>query len=127
MARIDERHAGLLKARNLAAVTTLRADGTPHVTPTWADWDGEHVLVNTVRGHAKTRHLEANPQAAVLVVDRADPFFWVAISGPAELVDEGAEAHLNELSWRYNGEDYPFREGERRVIVRIAPERVTQY
>jgi|SRR3954449_8589471 PPOX class probable F420-dependent enzyme len=126
MATIDEKHARLLKATNLAAVTTLRRDGSPHVTPTWIDWDGEHVLFNTARGRAKVRHIEGNPRAAVLVVDEADPYSWVSVSGPAELVDEGAVEHINELSHRYNDRDYPLPEGEQRVIVRITPERVTQ-
>jgi PPOX class probable F420-dependent enzyme len=126
MPTIDDQHAQLMKDQNLAAVTTLRRDGSPHVTPTWIDWDGEHVLVNTARGRTKVRHVERNPQVAVLVIDRGNPYNWVAISGPAELVDEGAEAHIHELSHRYNGTDYPTREGEERVIVRITPERVTQ-
>ena len=126
MAGIDERHAGLLKSTNLAAVTTLRRDGSPHTTPTWVDWDGEHVLVNTARGRAKVRHVERNPEVGVLVIDRDDPYSWVSVSGPAELVDEGAVEHIHSLSHRYNGKDYPLPEGEQRVIVRITPERVTQ-
>ncbi len=51
-----------------------------------------------------------------MVVDRNDPYTWVAVSGPAELVDEGAEEHLHELSRRYTGEDYTLVDGERRVI-----------
>jgi PPOX class probable F420-dependent enzyme len=127
MATIDEKHTRLFKEQNLAAVTTLRRDGSPHVTPTWVDWDGEHVLVNTARGRAKVRHVEGNPQVGVLVVDPNDPYTWVAVSGPAELVDEGAVEHIHELSHRYNdGRDYSLQEGEQRVIVRITPERVTQ-
>ena len=126
MTGIDEQHAQLLRGKNLAAVTTIRRDGSPHVTPTWVDWDGEHVLVNTARGRAKVRHLEQNPQAAALVVDPENPYSWVSVSGTAELVDEGAEEHIHELSRRYNGTDYTIGQGEERVIVRITPERVTQ-
>jgi PPOX class probable F420-dependent enzyme len=126
MATIDEQHARLLKDTNLASVTTLRRDGSPHTTPTWIDWDGRHVLVNTARGRAKVRHVERNPEVGVLVVDRENPYSYVSVSGPAELVDEGAVEHIHELSRRYNGRDYPLPEGEQRVIVRITPERVTQ-
>ena len=62
---------------------------------------------------------------AALVVDGDDPYSWVSVSGPAELVDEGAVEHIHELSRRYNGTDYSLREGEQRVIVRITPEHVT--
>ena len=61
-----------------------------------------------------------------MVVDRNDPYCWVGVSGTAELVDEGAVEHLHELSRRYTGSDYEIAEGERRVIMRITPVRVTQ-
>jgi PPOX class probable F420-dependent enzyme len=125
VAAIDERHARLFKSTSLAAVTTLRLDGSPHVTPTWVDWDGEHVLINTVRGNAKIRHLERDPRIAVLVVDRDEDYVWISVEGRAELVDEGAIEHLHELSRRYLGHDYDDPLGGQRVIVRIAPERVT--
>jgi PPOX class probable F420-dependent enzyme len=122
----DETHERLFKEPNLAAVTTLRKDGTPHTSPVWVDWDGEHVLVNTAYGRAKVRHVQSNPQVAVMVVDRNEPYTWVAVSGPAALVEEGAEEHIHELSRRYVGEDYTIAEDERRVIMRITPERVTE-
>jgi hypothetical protein len=48
------------------------------------------------------------------------------VSGKAELVDEGADEHIDELAKKYLGEDrYPYRgPGEKRVIIRIRPERV---
>lgn len=44
--------------------------------------------------------------------------------GRAELVEEGAEEHIDKLAKKYMGVDsYPMRqEGEVRVIVRIVPE-----
>ena len=46
------------------------------------------------------------------------------MTGPAEISDEGAEEHINELSHRYFGRDYHYVEGEKRLIVRITPDRV---
>jgi PPOX class probable F420-dependent enzyme len=122
----DDVHERLFKEPNLAAVTTIRPDGTPHTSPTWVDWDGEHVLVNTAYGRAKVRHVQANPQVSVMVVDRNDADTWVAVSGPAALVEDGAIEHVHELSRRYDGTDYEIGNGERRVIMRVTPERVTQ-
>ena len=127
MATIDDKHSQLLTSRNLAAVTVLRPDGSPHTTPTWIDYDGEDVLVNTAYGRAKTRYLERTPVASALVVDEDDPYLWVSVSGPAELTREGAVDHVNKLSRRYTGSDYDMDEqhAKERVIVRIRPEHVT--
>ena len=37
----------------LANLATVMPDGTPHVTPVWVDYDGTHILINTVRVGAK--------------------------------------------------------------------------
>ena len=123
MAKIDDKHAQLFKGTNLAAVTTVRPDGSPQTTPTWVDYDGEHVLINTAYGRAKPRYLEQNPVASVLVVDESDPYLWASVSGPAELTRDGAAEHINELSLRYNGKDYDMtpEHAKERVIVRITP------
>ncbi len=54
----------------------------------------------------------------------SDPYRWVSVTGPAEIVEDGAEEHINELSHRYRGRDYSYVPGEKRLIVRIKPERV---
>jgi hypothetical protein len=48
------------------------------------------------------------------------------VSGTAEPVEEGALEHINMLAKKYLGEDkFPYLgPGERRVIIRIQPERV---
>src|SRR4029078_3293232 len=68
VAKIDDKHAQLLRSKNLAATTVVRPDGSPHTTPTWIDYDGEHVLVNTAYGRAKPRYLEPNHVASVPAV-----------------------------------------------------------
>ena len=115
----------VFKEPNLATVATIRPDGSPQLTPVWIDWDGEDVVFNTAEGRAKPRYIRRNPVVGVQVVDSNNPFRWVSVSGPAEIVEEGAEEHINELSHRYNGRDYSYVPGEKRLIVRVKPERVT--
>jgi PPOX class probable F420-dependent enzyme len=113
---LNERQAELLWSDNLAIVATLRADGTAQLTPTWVDFDGEHVLINTAEGRAKPRNLRQNPHASVCVVDREDPYNWVSITGTAELTHEGAEEHIHMLSRKYTGDDYPLKPDEERSL-----------
>ena|SRR5690348_1506581 len=109
-----------------AVVTTLRADGSPHSTVVWVDSNDGLPAFNTARGRAKPRHLERDPRVSLLVVDPQDQYKWVAVSGLAELIEEGADAHIDRLAKKYLGKDeYPFRkEGEVRVTVRVHPEHV---
>jgi len=110
----------------VGTVTTLRADGSPHSTVVWVDTDGDAVRFNTARGRAKERHILRDPRVSVAVVDPHDAFRWVAVTGTAELVDDGADDHIDRLAKKYLGADsYPFRNAaEQRVIVRITVDRV---
>jgi len=110
----------------VGTVTTLRRDGSPHSTIVWVDVEGDKVSFNTARGRAKPEHLEHDPRASLLVVDPKDPVKWVAVSGPAELTEEGADQQIDKLAKKYIGEDvYPWRKPEEtRVKVVIEPEHV---
>jgi PPOX class probable F420-dependent enzyme len=124
MAKLTEEHVRLLKGRNFASVATVGPDGLPQVTPNWVDWDGEHVVINTAEGRVKPRNIRERPVITVCVVNHDNPYQYVAITGPAEISEDGAEEHINELSHRYFGRDYPYVEGEKRLIVRVMPRRV---
>ena len=114
---------------NVAVVTALREDGTPHQTVVWVDWDGEHVLLNLNNFRAKLEHIERDPRVSILVLDRNNPFRWLAIEGKVvEITPEGAYEHIVEQAGVYLGRDeYPLKEGERRILVRIEPERIEPY
>jgi PPOX class probable F420-dependent enzyme len=124
MARLTEEQVRLLKGRNFASVGTVGPDGVPQVTPNWVDWDGERVVLNTAEGRVKPRNIRERPVISVCVVNHENPYQYVSITGPAEISDDGAEDHINELSRRYFGRDYNYREGEKRLIVRVTPRRV---
>ncbi len=127
MPKLTEGQAAFLHEEpNLAVVAVLRENGTPHQTVVWVDWDGEHVLLNLNNFRAKLEHLRRDPRVSVLVLDRNNPFRWLAIEGKvAEITTEGAYEHIVRQAGVYLGKDeYPLSEGEERILVRIAPERV---
>jgi PPOX class probable F420-dependent enzyme len=113
LALIDEPHLGF--------VATVMADGTPQITPVWVDRDGGDLRFNTARGRVKTNNLERDPNVAVLVIDERDPYRWVSIRGTAELIDDGADAHIDALATKYTGADsFKGRTPEqRRVTVKV--------
>ena len=124
---LNEKQSALFTDRNWGVIATIREDGSPQATPVWVDYDGEDVLVNSAYGRAKVKNIERDPRATVTVLPAADQQGgYVMVSGPAEIVEEGALDHINKLAKKYLGEDkYPYLgPGERRVIIRIHPERV---
>ena len=130
MAQLNEKQAKMFTDKNWGVVSTIREDGSPHSTPVWIDFDGENVLVNSARGRAKVRNVERDPRATVTVLPAADQQAgYVMVSGPAEVVDEGALEHINAMAKKYLGEDkYPYLgPGEQRVIIKIHPERVDSF
>ena len=107
----------------IGVATTLRSDGSPHSTPVWVDVDDEGVSFNTARPRAKPRHLAADPRVSLVVVDPGDELRWLALTGTATLVDEGANEQIDRLARKYRGHDRyrSHKEGETRVSVRISP------
>ena len=125
---IPESHVDIFEAESYAHLATVMPDGTPQVTPVWVDHDGrEAVLCNTARGRQKERNVAANPKVGVSVLDPDDPYRYVSVRGEAELIDEGADDHIDELARQYMGVDeYPHHgeESGPRVIVRIPADEV---
>jgi PPOX class probable F420-dependent enzyme len=118
----------LLRRPSLCFLTTLMPDGSPQITETWADTDGKHVVINTVRGHQKVRNVERDPRVAVAIADPDNPSRYVAVRGRVlEVTESGAVEHIEELAQRYLGKPYPWFGGrdQIRLIMRIEAERVT--
>lgn len=126
-------HLDLLSRPIVGVLTTMLPDGQPQSSLVWVDHDGKCAVVNTTLERRKGRDLVANPKVSLLVVDPDDTSRFVQIRGDVELVTEGAEAHLDELTRRYTlhpsyyGCIYPEaqRDHETRVICRIHARRVT--
>lgn len=114
-----------------AAFATKSPDGSLNLTPVWVDHDGEHVLVNTLRGRRKEKNVRRDPTVALMALDPADPYRYVTVQGSVvALTEAGAADHYRALARRYTGEEdrYERRYGDEersRVILEIEPETVT--
>ena len=107
-------------------VTTLREDGSPHSTIVWVDVVDGKPSFNTARGRAKDRHLARDRRVSLVMVDPQDQYKWVAVSGRADLTEDGADEQIDKLAQKYLGEKtYPWRDpSQKRVKVVIEPEKV---
>ena len=125
-APLSEALVALLRKPLLVHVATVMPDGTPQSTPVWVDTDGEKVLFNTAKGRVKHRNMLRNPAVALSFVDDENPYRMFEIRGTVDLVEDGADDHIDFLAKKYLNEDeYPFRQpGEERVIVQVRPEAI---
>ena len=117
----------LLRQPSLCFLATLMPDGSPQMTQTWVDTDGEHVVINSVQGHQKVRNVERDPRVAVNVCGLSSPSRYYAIRGRVvSITTEGAAEHVEALAQRYLGAPYPWYGGrdQVRVILSIRADRV---
>jgi PPOX class probable F420-dependent enzyme len=116
----------LIEGANLAFLACVMPDGSPHVTPMWVDQEGDIVLVNTAMGRVKQKNTARDPRVMIAVVDSENPYDRVLIRGRVKQTYEGAESHIDKLANKYMGAKKYQRESstEKRVILRIEPERI---
>jgi PPOX class probable F420-dependent enzyme len=108
----------LLRKSSPCFVTTLMPDGSPQMTQTWVDTDGEHVIINTVQGNQKVRNVERDPRVAVGVSDPSNPSRYYAVRGRVvNVTTEGGAKHIEALAQRYLGGPYPWYGGRDQVRV----------
>jgi len=125
---IPESHVDIFESESFAHLATIMPNGMPHVTPVWVDHeDREYVLVNTARGRRKEKNVRREPMVGLSVYDPDDPYRYVSVQGEAELTEDGAKAHIDELAQRYfDVEEYPHHgeESGPRVLIKIPTERI---
>jgi PPOX class probable F420-dependent enzyme len=117
----------LFQGRNLAFISTLSKDGSPHITPVWADMEGDLILINTFETSAKNKNITKDPRIAIAVVENNNPYNMVSIKGRVvEQTTEGADEHLKKLAKRYLGigKYYYRKPNHKRIILKIKPEKV---
>jgi PPOX class probable F420-dependent enzyme len=86
MATIQHLEEFLAERRNVVVGGT-RKDGTPHLSPNWFVWDGEHFLVSTTRHRAKYAIFRRDPRATLLI-DDSTGFRAVIVSADTEIRED---------------------------------------
>jgi PPOX class probable F420-dependent enzyme len=125
--RLPEDLIALLRQPSTCYLATTMPDGSPQLTQTWVDTDGEHVLINTVLGFQKARNVERDPRVALSVADPAHPSRYYSVRGRVvNSTTEGGMEHIEVLSQRYLGGPYPWFGGhdQRRVILTIQADKI---
>ena len=117
----------LIEGKVFANIATLMKDGSPHVTQTWVDHEGDLVLINTFEGSQKHKNVLRDPRVALDVCDPTSAYNVAVIRGRVkEVTLKGAEEHVDKLAKKYLGQDkYPMRRpGQKRVLIKVEATRV---
>ncbi len=133
MAHIPESLRDLLATGPLANVVTIDPDGTPHVTLSWAGFDGDELVMATFfnLNQCKLRNLRRDPR--VVVTFQAKEFsgqgLWpyAVVQGRVDRITEGGSLGLmDRLSEFYigPGQRYPMRDVPAGLVVHVTVERV---
>ena len=125
---LPDRLRSLLAQPSTCYLATTMPDGSPQLTQTWVDTDGDYILINSVEGFQKIRNIERDPRVALTVSDPANPTAYYTIRGHVTSVTpDGAAEHIEKLAQHYLGKPYPWFGGrdQTRLLITIAADKIT--
>ena len=124
---MEEKVVKLFQQKNIVFIATLMKDGSPQLSPVWANCDSDYVYVNTAEGRIKHKNILRDPHVAISVVSSNNPLDMTMIRGIVEeIIPDYDYLHADKLTMQYMGKNhYPFkREDEKRIILKIKPEHI---
>ncbi len=123
----DKRDLLSREKKAFANLALVRSDGSPHLTPIWFDWDGQHIVINTARGRVKDKLLKKHPTVALDIIDPENPYRYLLIQGKVTgETEEGGYDQISKLNQKYQGNpNYPKTPGEVRVTYLITPDKIS--
>ena len=86
----DQWRAFVSSGTRTAKLSTVRADGRPHIAPVWVLLDGDDLVFNTSKTSVKGRNLARDPRASICVDEEQPPFAFVVCEGRVTISEEPA-------------------------------------
>ncbi|MFF7236968.1 TIGR03618 family F420-dependent PPOX class oxidoreductase [Streptomyces collinus] len=127
----EEWRAFVSNGTRTGKLSTVSADGSPHVAPIWFLLAGDELVFNTGKETVKGRNLARDGRVALCVDDDRPPFHFVILTGRARLSEELDEVRLwaTRIAARYMGEERAEEYGARNgvpgeLLVRVAVDKV---
>jgi PPOX class probable F420-dependent enzyme len=96
--------AEFLKEPHVAALSTVRPDGRPHVTPVWYEYDGKEFVISTPRGTQKLANVSRKGSAALTIFTHDMPYRHVIVEGTARAGSPIDNVWRERVATRYMGE-----------------------
>ena len=117
-----EHRAWLLEKLRWPVLATIGKDGMPSQSVVWFDLDptDDVVVMNTLAGRLKHRHLQRDPRVSLCFEDEEH---YLTIVGRAELSPDPGMETILAMAHRYGEGEGSFAVGER-INIRVRVERV---
>lgn len=117
----------LLESTAVAFVSTIGPSGEPQTTPQWFLWEGGRLRLSLVEGRQKLRNLRRDPRISVVVVDPADPTWYVELRGHIDALTPDPELLLErKVSEKYRGQHVDVEPpGTRRFATSVVVGKIT--
>ncbi|MFI6345618.1 PPOX class F420-dependent oxidoreductase [Streptomyces sp. NPDC050560] len=127
----DEWRAFVSQGTHTGKLSTVSADGSPHVAPVWFLLDGDDIVFNTGKDSVKGRNLARDGRLALCVDQETPPFGFAVLHARAQLSEEPGPllTWATRIAARYMGEAAAKDFGERNatpgeLLVRARIEKV---
>lgn len=117
----------LLESRAVAFVSTIGPRGEPQTTPQWFLWEDGGLRLSLVEGRQKLKNLRRDPRVSVVVVDPADPTWYLELRGRIdELVPDPTLDLERKVATKYVGDHVDVEPpGTPRFATSVVVEKVT--
>jgi PPOX class probable F420-dependent enzyme len=121
MTQLTPKEREIISGRNFIFIATINPDGSPQVTPLWAETDGDLVVINTEKSRRKARNMARDPRVALSAYTQTDPYDDMYFRAEVvETTEVGAREHIDKLSQKYLGKPYPWlNDADHRVIIKL--------
>jgi PPOX class probable F420-dependent enzyme len=88
-------------------LSTVRADGSPHVTPVWFLLDGDDIVLTTEKSGVKGRNLARDGRFALCIDEDRPPYAFVLLQGHTTISEDPGDMLRwgGRLGARYMGDD----------------------
>jgi PPOX class probable F420-dependent enzyme len=130
MVELPQSARAVVESGRLAHLTTVNADGSPHVTIVWVGLDGEDIVVGKLMVDQKVRNIRRDPRVSLSIEADGETYgmqHHLVVEGTARIDEGGAPALLNALAQRYIGPGVqfpPMPNPPEGFTIRITPTRV---
>lgn len=96
-----------IDAPRFASVATTDPDGAPRQAVIWYTVADDEIVLNSAVGRRWPSNLVRDPRIALSIVDDADGYRWVGLTGRVTVVEDQAvaQADIASMARRYHADD----------------------
>ena len=127
--QLPEAYLDLLDAPISGLLATTMSSGAPQVSPVWFLRDGDEILVSSVGGRLREKHVRANPHVSMTIVDPDNMMRYIEVRGRMSVSDDPTAATRDAVCRKHGYADGAAfdKPGTPRITLRLTPTFVVEH